>query len=152
LLSLKKDWNFQEEAIAYLKLDLLSLYEIIKKANRQLFLNLDVSITDNLTISGLASRIFKKKYYKNKSFVDYYFLRLVFLWWNFWSLISWILIPWIKSYIIKFTYIITEIISIILKKKLKDYRLKSIPDKTDNLSLIILYLRKSLELLNNIDI
>jgi hypothetical protein len=53
------------EAITYLKKDLLSLYDVINKANRQFFLNYDVSITEALTISGLAYKIFMKNHYNN---------------------------------------------------------------------------------------
>lgn len=42
-----------------------SLYQVIRKANKQVFLDYDVNMTDNLTISGLALKIFRSKYYNN---------------------------------------------------------------------------------------
>lgn len=35
------------------------------KANKQIFMDYDVNLTDNLTVSGLAVRIFLKDYYNN---------------------------------------------------------------------------------------
>ena len=58
------NWNFKLESYKYLTKDLLSLYNVIKKANHQLLLNFDVNITDALTISGLANKIFLKHHYK----------------------------------------------------------------------------------------
>ena len=59
------NWSFKDETIKYLKNDLNSLYEILVKANRQIFKDYGVDITDNITISGLAVRIFLKNYYNN---------------------------------------------------------------------------------------
>ena len=42
-----------------------SLYEVITKANKQVFLDYDVNMVDNLTISGLALKIFRRKYYND---------------------------------------------------------------------------------------
>jgi hypothetical protein len=47
------------------KNDLYCLYEIIFKANKQIFRDYDVNLMDNITISGLAIRIFLNNYYKN---------------------------------------------------------------------------------------
>lgn len=58
-------WSFYDESIKYLKNDLISLYEIMIKANKQIFMDYDVNLTDNLTVSGLAVRIFLKDYYNN---------------------------------------------------------------------------------------
>lgn len=58
------NWNFKEESNKYLIKDLLSLHEVITKFNHELFLNFNLNITDILTISGLAQKIFKKFYYK----------------------------------------------------------------------------------------
>ena len=44
--------------------DLLSLFEVIRKCNRELFLTFDINFSDALTISGLAQRIFIQKYYE----------------------------------------------------------------------------------------
>ena len=59
------NWSFKDETIKYLENDLNSLYEILVKANRQVFKDYGVDITDNITISGLAVRILLKDYYNN---------------------------------------------------------------------------------------
>lgn len=43
--------------------DLISLYEIIKKANHKLFLTYNVQMTNSLTISGIALELYLKDYY-----------------------------------------------------------------------------------------
>lgn len=58
-------WSFKEETIKYLANDLLSLQEILTKANKQVFLDYNVDMTDSITISGLAVRIFLKDFYNN---------------------------------------------------------------------------------------
>ena len=58
-------WSFYAETIKYLNNDLLSLYQILLKANKQVFKDYGVNISDNLTISGLSLRIFLKDFYKN---------------------------------------------------------------------------------------
>lgn len=52
--------DFKEEACKYLKDDLVSLFQVIIKANKIMFLNFRINITDSLTISGLASKIFRR--------------------------------------------------------------------------------------------
>lgn len=58
-------WDFKKESNKYLSNDLISLLQVIQKANQELFLNFDVSITDANTISGLAKLIFIKNHYDN---------------------------------------------------------------------------------------
>ena len=58
-------WSFKEETIKYLANDLLSLHEILTKANKQVFLDYNVDMTEPLTISGLAVRIYLKDFYNN---------------------------------------------------------------------------------------
>ena len=48
------NWSFKEQAIKYLKDDLNSLFQVVSKANKQVFLDYGVNITDSLTISSLA--------------------------------------------------------------------------------------------------
>lgn len=55
----------KEETIKYLKLYLLSLYEILTIINKYMFLLFNVQMTDNLTISGISMNIFMNKFYKN---------------------------------------------------------------------------------------
>lgn len=59
------NWSFYDETIKYLKDDLCSLYEILLKANKQIFKDYDINMTDYLTISSLAVAIFFKSYYHN---------------------------------------------------------------------------------------
>ena len=59
------NWSFYDETVQYLNNDINSLYEVIIKANKQIFLDYDVNMSDSNTISGLALRIFLKKYYNN---------------------------------------------------------------------------------------
>nr|YP_010029632.1 hypothetical protein J2C28_mgp24 [Beauveria lii]QOU11073.1 hypothetical protein [Beauveria lii] len=65
LLYTDKNWSFKDESIKYLNLDLLSLFQVIKAFNHHLFLTFGISITDGLTISSIASRIFFNNYYNN---------------------------------------------------------------------------------------
>lgn len=60
-----KYWTFRGETIRYLTNDLCSLHEVLIKANKQVFLDYNVNMSDNITISGLAVRIFLKDYYNN---------------------------------------------------------------------------------------
>lgn len=57
-------WSFKEETIKYLINDLLSLHQILIKANKQVFLDYNADMTDSITISGLALRIFFKDFYR----------------------------------------------------------------------------------------
>lgn len=58
-------WSFYDESKKYLNNDLHSLHQVLTKANKQVFLDYNANITDNMTISGLAVRIFLKDFYKN---------------------------------------------------------------------------------------
>lgn len=58
-------WSFKDETIRYLSNDLLSLQEVLTKANKQVFLDYNTDMTSSMTISGLAVRIFWKDFYKN---------------------------------------------------------------------------------------
>ena len=58
-------WSFKEETIKYLINDLLSLHQILTKTNKQVFLDYNIDMTDCITISGLALRLFLKDFYKN---------------------------------------------------------------------------------------
>lgn len=59
------EWSFKDETIKYLSNDLLSLHEILTKANKQVFLDYNANMSDVSTISGLAMRIFLKDLYKS---------------------------------------------------------------------------------------
>ena len=60
-----KDWSFKTEALKYLNDDINCLYQVICKANKQVFIDYNVDMTDNLTISSLALKIFLSKFYDN---------------------------------------------------------------------------------------
>lgn len=55
----------KKETIKYLEGDINSLYEVITKVNRQTFSDFDINLTDSITISGLALKIFLKDHYNN---------------------------------------------------------------------------------------
>jgi hypothetical protein len=60
---IKKDiWNFKEESLSYLSRDLISLYQVLKKVNRALFLDFNVKMTNCLTVSKMSYEIFSKDY------------------------------------------------------------------------------------------
>lgn len=58
-------WSFYDETIKYLNNDLYSLHEVLTRANKQVFLDYNINMTESITISGLAVRIFLKDYYNN---------------------------------------------------------------------------------------
>ena len=58
-------WSFKEESLKYLTDDLICLYEVIVKASKQVFLDYGVDMRENLTISGLAIKIFLRNFYDN---------------------------------------------------------------------------------------
>lgn len=58
----KELWDFKTESLAYLWKDLISLYQILIKVNKTLFLDFDIDMTKCLTISKLAYEIFTKHY------------------------------------------------------------------------------------------
>ena len=61
----KDNWSFKDETVKYLKDDLNCLYEVLVKANKQIALDYGVQMTESVTISGLALKIFLKSYYHN---------------------------------------------------------------------------------------
>ena len=56
-------WSFYDETIKYLNNDFYSLHEVLTRANKQLFLDYNINMTESITISGLAVRIFLKDFY-----------------------------------------------------------------------------------------
>lgn len=61
----KKVWDMEKECIDYLEKDLLSLYEVLVKVNKAIYLLFDIQMTESLTISGIAMKIFLTKYYNS---------------------------------------------------------------------------------------
>ena len=58
----KEVWDFKVESLSYLTGDLMSLYQILVKVNKTLFLDFDIDMTKCLKISKLAYEIFTKDY------------------------------------------------------------------------------------------
>lgn len=52
------------QTIIYLKQDLNSLYEVLVKVNKQIFMDYNLDLTDSSTISSLALKFYLSKYYK----------------------------------------------------------------------------------------
>ena len=59
----KSNWSFKDESIKYLENDLDGLHQILVKANKSLFLNYGLDITNSLTISSLAMSLYHTNYY-----------------------------------------------------------------------------------------
>ena len=60
-----ENWSFKDESIRYLKDDLNCLYEVIVKANNQIFADYKINMTEAITISGLAIKLYLNKFYNN---------------------------------------------------------------------------------------
>nr|YP_008965457.1 hypothetical protein [Rhynchosporium secalis]AHC02414.1 hypothetical protein [Rhynchosporium secalis] len=56
-------WSFKAETLKYIINDLNCLFEIINCANTQIFKDYQINITDSVTISGLAMKIYLSKFY-----------------------------------------------------------------------------------------
>ena len=59
-------WDLEKECISYLEKDLISLYQVLVKVNKAIYLLFDIQMTECLTISGIAMKIFINKYYNPK--------------------------------------------------------------------------------------
>ena len=59
------DWSFYDDTIKYLNNDLDCLHQVLIKANKQIFIDYNANMTDCITISGLAVRIYLKDFYNN---------------------------------------------------------------------------------------
>jgi hypothetical protein len=60
----KEVWSLHDECLIYLEKDLLSLYEVLDKVNKGMFLLFKKQMTNSLTISGFSSRLFLEQFYK----------------------------------------------------------------------------------------
>lgn len=58
-------WSFYDETIKYLNNDLYSLHQVLTKANKQIFLDYNINMSESLTISGLAVKIYLKDFYNS---------------------------------------------------------------------------------------
>lgn len=59
----KEVWDLKQECLEYLEKDLLSLYQVLEKVNKTIHFLFNIQMTDSLTISGLAMRIFLTHHY-----------------------------------------------------------------------------------------
>lgn len=59
------NWDHKLECLKYLVNDLDTLFEVLSKANKSLFLKYDLDFTKVYTVSGLALNLFLSKYYKD---------------------------------------------------------------------------------------
>jgi hypothetical protein len=57
----------KKECISYLEKDLMSLYQVLVKVNKAIYFLFDIQMTECLTVSGIAMRIFLTKYYNQKN-------------------------------------------------------------------------------------
>ncbi len=48
----------------------MCLYQVITKANKQVFLDYGIDMLDSLTISGLARKLYLSKHYNNNIYND----------------------------------------------------------------------------------
>lgn len=62
----KEVWNLKEECLNYLDKDLISLYQVLVKVNKSIHFLFNMQMTESLTISGLAMRIFLTNHYNPK--------------------------------------------------------------------------------------
>jgi hypothetical protein len=59
----KEEWSLKDECLSYLDKDLISLYQVLVKVNKSIHFLFNMQMTDSLTVSGLAMRLFLTKYY-----------------------------------------------------------------------------------------
>ena len=59
----KEVWSLKNECLLYLNKDLISLCEVLVKVNKILHLKYNIQMTESLTISSLAIKIFLKDHY-----------------------------------------------------------------------------------------
>ena len=60
-----ENWSTEKETFIYLKNDLTSLFEIMEKFIKYVWLHYGIHVTDSYTISGLSMNIFLNKFYGN---------------------------------------------------------------------------------------
>nr|YP_009529237.1 DNA polymerase type B2 [Cladonia subtenuis]AXX76245.1 DNA polymerase type B2 [Cladonia subtenuis]WBP63544.1 DNA polymerase type B2 [Cladonia subtenuis] len=59
------NWSTELETIKYLEKDLVSLYQVIEKFSGIIYDENEIQVTQSLTISSLAMKIYLKNFYKN---------------------------------------------------------------------------------------
>lgn len=62
----KEVWSLKDECLLYLNKDLISLCQVLNKANKTMHYLLNIQMTDCLTITGISMRYFLKDHYLNK--------------------------------------------------------------------------------------
>lgn len=60
--NIPKEWSMEDETIKYLSIDLISLYNVIDKFRKEIFIKYNTQVSKS-TISGLAMDIFLRNYY-----------------------------------------------------------------------------------------
>jgi len=76
----KEEWSLHDESLIYLEKDLYSLYEVLDKVNKGMFLLFKKQMTNSLTISGFSSRLYLEDYYqKDKASLPLILNRTVWL-------------------------------------------------------------------------
>ena len=63
----KEVWSLKDECLEYLKKDLMSLFQVLLKVNKIFHSLWHIQMTESLTISGMAMRLFFKDFYKIKN-------------------------------------------------------------------------------------
>lgn len=58
-----EEWDFKGEAIKYLEKDLISLSQVLDRANKQFASKFNITMTDSITISKIALQMFLLQYY-----------------------------------------------------------------------------------------
>ena len=61
----EENWSFKDETLKYLSNDLNCLYEVLIKANNQIYADYKLNLMDGLTISSLAMKLFIRRYYED---------------------------------------------------------------------------------------
>jgi hypothetical protein len=59
------NWSIKEQTITYLEKDLISLYNVIDKFKKNIYINYHTHITNSFTISSIAMNIFLRRFYNN---------------------------------------------------------------------------------------
>lgn len=73
---ISNNWSLKDESLKYLQDNLNSLYQVIVKANKQVFIDYSVNMIDSKTISSLAKQIFIKSHYKNYTYITNFLQKL----------------------------------------------------------------------------
>ena len=62
-----ENWDFKGETVKYLNLDLISLHSILIKINKTVKFLFNINLTDCVTASSLAGKIFFNRFYDEQN-------------------------------------------------------------------------------------